>query len=70
MAEAGAQALGPGPRTAVEPPQAACSGYGAGAECSRPGREGTGTAEPGVRPEPQNETQHFAAVETLYRDAE
>ena len=56
----------------MKPPQAAGSGdrAGAGAERSgggRPGREDTGTGEPGGRPEPQDETKHLAAVETLYR---
>lgn len=66
MAGAGAQAHGSGPSSTVEPPQTAGSGYRAGAEHSRPGREGTGTAEPGGRPEPQDETKHCAAVETQY----
>lgn len=66
MVEAGAQRHGPGPHSAVKSPQAAGSGYRAGAECSRPDREGTGTGKPGGRPEPQNQTKHFAAVETLH----
>ena len=73
MAEAGAQDHGPGPGPAVQPAQAAGSGHraGAGAERNgggaRPGREDTGTGEPGGRPEPQDETQHLAAVLKLYR---
>lgn len=66
MAEAGAQAHSSGPGSAVKPPQTAGSGQGAGAERSRPGREGTGTGKPGGRPEPQDETKHVAAVETLH----
>lgn len=66
MTEAGAKRHGPGPRSAVKSPQTAGSGHGAGAERSRPGREGTGTGEPGGRPEPQDETKHFAAVVTLH----
>lgn len=61
VAEAGAQRHGPGPRSVVKSPQTAGSGHGAGTESSRPGREGTGTGEPGGRPEPQDETEHFAA---------
>lgn len=70
VAEAGAQAHGVGPPSTVKPPQTAGSGCRTGAEHNRPGRQGTGTAEPGGRPEPQDETNHFATVETLYRDVE
>ncbi|KAF3840839.1 hypothetical protein F7725_006702 [Dissostichus mawsoni] len=68
VAQAGAPAHGPGP--AVQPPQSSGPGHGAGAERSRPGREGTGTLEPGGRPEPQDQTKHFAEIETLYRAVE
>lgn len=70
VAEAGAQRHGAVPRPAVKPPQTAGSGHGAGAERNRPGREGTGTGEPGGWPEPQDQTKHFATVETLHRDVE
>lgn len=64
------QAHNPGRRPAVEPPQTPGSGNGAGANGSRPSWEGTGTGEPGGRPEPQDQTKHFAAVETLHKAVE
>lgn len=67
MADAGAQRHGAGRRSAVKAPQTAGSGHGAGAERSRPGREGTGTGKTGGRPEPQDQTKHFEAVETPQR---
>ena len=67
MAEAGAQGGGPVRCSTVEPPQTSGSGHGAGAERSRPGREGTGTWQSGGRPEPQDETEHCAAGGTLVR---
>lgn len=70
VAEAGAQTHSPGRRSTVKPPQTAGPGQRAGAERSRPGWEGTGTPEPGGRPEPQDQTKHLAAVETLHRAAE
>lgn len=70
VAEAGAQARGPGHRSTVKPPDRAGSGHGAGAERSRPGWEDTGTREPGGRPEPQDQTKHFAPIKTLHRAVE
>lgn len=73
VAKAGAQAHGPGGSTTVKPPQVdgprhgAAAGAGAQCSSSRPGWEDTGAGEPGGRPEPQDETKHVAAVETLHR---
>lgn len=59
-----ARGQGSGARSSgVEPPGTAASRDRAGAERYRPGREDTGTDEPGGRPEPQDQTKHFAAVE-------
>lgn len=66
VSEAGAQTRRPGPGAAVEPLQRTGTGHGAGAERSRPDREGTGPVAPGGRrPEPQDETKHVAAVGTV-----
>lgn len=70
MAQAGGQARRPGPGCAVKPLQRTGSGNGAGAERSRPEQECAGAAQPGGRPEPQDETEHVAAVETLNRAVE
>lgn len=69
-AETGAQRHCSGPRYAVKSPQTTRSGHRAGAECSRPSREGTGTGKPDGRPEPQDQTKHFAAVEALHKAVE
>lgn len=70
VAETGTQRHGSGPRYTVKPPQTTCSGHRAGAECGRPSREGTGTWKHDGRPEPQDQTKHFAAVEALHKAVE
>lgn len=62
MSEPGAQSHGAGRRSRVKPSDSAGPGQGARGEPGRPGPgEDTGPAEPGRRPEPQDQTKHVAA---------